>query len=110
MIAQIGLSLLLGGIVFYAWTQSPRAPVIGFIALLTASAGFYFVWFPSQATYLAEQVGIGRGADMVLYVWVVISLLVMLNLHLKLRAQMELLTILTRELAVANARLPTTAR
>lgn len=108
MIAQIGLSLLLGGIVVYAWTQFVRAPAVGLTAIFAASAGFYFVWFPSQATWLAEQVGIGRGADLIFYLWVVISLLLILNLHLKLRAQMELLTILTRELAIANARSPTT--
>jgi len=34
----------------------------------------------------------------------VISLLVLLNIHLKLRAQMELITELARELAIANAR------
>jgi hypothetical protein len=34
----------------------------------------------------------------------VISLIVLLNLHLKLRAQMEVITILARELAIANAR------
>jgi hypothetical protein len=33
-----------------------------------------------------------------------ISLLVLLNLHLKLRSQMELITVLARELAIANAR------
>ena len=33
-----------------------------------------------------------------------ISLLLLLNLHLKLRAQMELITVLAREIAIANAR------
>ena len=70
---------------------------------LRGSAGLYFVWLPSHATWLASLVGIGRGVDLILYVWVIISLLVMLNLHLKLRAQMELITVLTREIAIANA-------
>jgi len=104
MMAQIGFSLLLGGIMIYAWNEAARAPAVGLVAILTAASGLYFVWFPAEATWLAEQVGIGRGADLILYVWVVISLLVMLNLHLKLRTQMELLTILTREHAIANAR------
>jgi hypothetical protein len=34
----------------------------------------------------------------------VISLLLPLNLHLKLREHMELITVLARELAIANAR------
>ena len=52
---------------------------------------------------LAELAGIGRGVDLILYVWVVISLLIVLNLHLKLRAQMELITALAREIAIVKA-------
>jgi small membrane protein len=104
MIAQIGLSLLLGGITVYAWTEWPRAPVIGSVAMLVTAAGLYFIWLPSHASWLAAEVGIGRGVDLVLYVWVIISLLVMLNLHLKLRSQMELITVLMRNLAIAEAR------
>ena len=104
MIAQIGLSLMLGGVIAYAWAQYARAPAIGLVSMLTAVAGLYFVWLPTHATRLAELVGISRGVDLILYVWVVISLLVMLNLHLKLRSQMELITVLTREIAIARAR------
>jgi uncharacterized protein DUF2304 len=64
----------------------------------------YFVWVPSHATRLAEFVGIGRGVDLNIYIWIVISLLLPLNLHLKLREHMELITVLARELAIANAR------
>jgi hypothetical protein len=38
-----------------------------------------------------------------LYIWVVISLLVLLNLHLKLRGQIELITALARHVAIATA-------
>jgi hypothetical protein len=104
MIAQIGLSILLLGVLFYAWTEYSRAPAIGLVSMAVAGAGLYFVWLPSHATWLASLVGIGRGVDLILYVWVIISLTVMLNLHLKLRSQMELITALTREIAIANAR------
>jgi small membrane protein len=103
MIAQAGLSVLLGGIVIYAWAEYRRAPAIGLVSIIVAAAGFYFVWLPLHATWLAEAVGIGRGVDLILYVWVVISLLVLMNLHLKLRSQMELITALTREVAIASA-------
>src|SRR5215469_18847887 len=104
MIAQLILTALLLGIVLYAWTEHKRSRAIGLLAMFAAMTGLYFVWMPSHATWLAELVGIGRGVDLILYVWVIISLLVMLNLHLKLRSQMELITALTRELALANAR------
>lgn len=108
MIAQLGLSILLVGVIGYAWTEYSRAPAIGLVSMLTALAGLYFVWLPSQATWLASLVGIGRGVDLILYVWVAISLIVMLNLHLKLRAQMELITTLARSIAIANAKTPST--
>ena len=103
MIAQIGLSILLLGIAVYAWTEWSRAPAIGSLAMLATASGLYLVWLPSHATWLADQVGIGRGVDLVLYIWVIISLLVMLNLHLKLRSQMEVITVLMREVAITKA-------
>ncbi len=105
MIAQIILTVLLGGILFYAWTEHRRSPAIGLTAVVVASSGLYFVWLPAHATALAELAGVGRGVDLIIYVWVVISLLVALNLHLKLRAQMELITTLAREVALLNAHL-----
>jgi hypothetical protein len=48
-------------------------------------------------------VGIGRGVDLILYTWVVISLIMLLNLHLKLRSQLELITLLARKIAIADA-------
>ncbi len=109
MIAQIGLSILLVGIMVYAWSERPRAPAISVVAMFVTIAGLYFVWLPEHASWLASRVGIGRGVDLIIYVWVIISLLLMLNLHLKLRSQMELITILTREIAIANARSPASA-
>jgi hypothetical protein len=104
MIAQFILTALLLGIMLYAWIEYRQAPVVGLLGGIAAAVGLYFVWAPSHATRLAEIVGIGRGVDLFIYVWVVISGLILLNLHLKLRAQMELITVLARELAIANAR------
>ena len=103
MIAQLILTALLFGILIYAGAEYRRSPAISLIAVLAASGGLYLVWFPAHATALAEVVGIGRGVDLIIYIWVVISLLVVLNLHLKLRAQMELITALAREITIANA-------
>jgi small membrane protein len=106
MIAQFILSLLLAGILLYAWAEYRRSPAVAILAVFVATAGLYFVWFPSHSTQLAELVGIGRGVDLILYIWVCISLIVLLNLHLKLRTQMELVTVLARQLAMSDARSP----
>jgi hypothetical protein len=102
MIAQVVLSVLLAGILLYAWTEYRRSPVVALLSVLVTSAGLYFVWFPTHSTRLAELVGIGRGVDLILYTWVCISLIVLLNLHLKLRTQMELITTLARKVALAG--------
>ena len=104
MIAQFILSILLGGILLYAWTECRRSPAVSFLSVVVATAGLYFVWVPSHSTQLAHWVGIGRGVDLILYVWVCISLILLLSLHLKLRMQMELVTMLARKLALADAR------
>ena len=103
MIAQLILSALLAGILLYAWTEYRRSPVVALLSVFATTAGLYFVWFPTHSTRLAELVGIGRGVDLILYTWVCISLIVLLNLHLKLRTQMELITTLARKLALADA-------
>jgi hypothetical protein len=100
MIAQLLLTFMLFAILLYASMTYRQAPIIGFVTVLAAFLGLYFVWFPSHATSLATLVGIGRGVDLILYVWVAISLIMLLNLHLKLRAQMELITLLARKIAI----------
>ena len=83
MITQAVLSLLLSGIVIYAWAERRRSPLVGLLSMFAALAGMYLVWIPAHATALAETAGVGRGVDLILYIWVVISLLLFLNLHLK---------------------------
>jgi hypothetical protein len=106
MITQFILSTLLLIVALYAQMEYRRSPAIGLLSMLSALTGLYFVWIPGHATDLAEFMGIGRGADLILYLWVVISLIVLLNLHLKLQAQMEVITVLVRQLAISNARVP----
>jgi hypothetical protein len=102
MIAQALLTVLLGGVLVYAWAEYRRSPLVGALSIMAGLAGLYFVWMPSHSTLVAEFVGIGRGVDLILYLWVCISLTVMLNLHLKLRAQQETITKLARSIATAN--------
>jgi len=102
MIAQLILTALLFGVLLYAWSEHRRSPVIGHLSFLAALTGLDFVWVPSHATRLAEWAGVGRGVDLVIYVWVLISWILLLNLHLKMRVQLELITALARTIAISN--------
>jgi small membrane protein len=103
MIAQAILSLLLCSVLIYAWAEYRRSPVVALMSLVASLVGLYFVWIPSHTTRVAEFIGIGRGADLIMYLWICISLIVLLNLHLKLRSQHEVITALARAIALANA-------
>jgi len=104
MIAQTILSLLLVGVGLYAGNERRRSPVVAVLSIIVAIAGLYFTWVPDHATQVALWAGVGRGVDLVLYIWVCITLIVLLNLHLKLRTQMELITALARTIALADVR------
>ena len=103
MIAQVILTTLLCVIVLYAWRECRRSPVVAALSFVVAVSAIYLVWTPSHASDLAHWAGVGRGVDLIIYVWVVISLLVMFNLHLKLRSQLELITELARWIALSKA-------
>lgn len=103
MIMQIILTLLLAAIALYAMVEYRRSPFVGSLSMLAAIIGIYLTWSPEHATGLAAMAGVGRGVDLIIYTWVVISLLVILNLHLKLQSQLELITALARRLAIQGA-------
>ena len=103
MIAQAILSFLLCSVLVYSWAEYRRSPAVALLSFIVSLTGLYFVWMPSHSTHVAEFIGIGRGVDLIMYLWVCISLIVLLNLHLKLRSQHELITALARAIALANA-------
>lgn len=102
MIAQVVFTLLLIAVMLAAFAQLRQIPVVGGLVICAALFGAYIVWMPDHATYLANLVGIGRGADLVLYVWVLISSAILLLLHLNLREQLHLITALARRMALSD--------
>ena len=75
MIAQLLLTAFLAVGSALCLVGVSALAVIGLLAMRRALAGLYFVWVPAHATALAAFAGIGRGVDLILYIWVVISLL-----------------------------------
>lgn len=106
MIFSALVTLLLLGVIVYALLQKRAFPLIGRTLPFVALAGIYVVWFPDRTSSAAHWVGIGRGADLMLYVWSLVSGLLILALHLKLVAYERRLTELTRHLALMGATAP----
>jgi len=106
MIIQVLLTLGLVVLIPYAYAQRATSHVIPVAMTTIGVVGLYFVWLPDHASDLAHLVGVGRGADLVLYCWIVISLIVALNLHIVARSNLRLITELARHIALSEPRLP----
>jgi small membrane protein len=103
MIFQILATLVLSGVAIYAYSQSRMAPKVTAFVFLLVGLGEYLVLAPDHAISIAHFFGIGRGADLVFYLWILLSLVVVLNLHLKIRSSNERFVSLIRTLALKEA-------
>jgi hypothetical protein len=99
----ITLLLLIGGI--YVTALSSRlASRLAVLALL--AAGVLFVINPDLTTRLAQTVGVGRGTDLLLYLFCLASITVFLKLYKKHRTVEEKLTEVARQVALLGAQGP----
>ncbi len=106
MILQVVLSgLLAGGLIFLSLrTFDFRG--LKYTLCIFAAAGIFFVWTPDTLTALANVLGIGRGADLIIYGLTLIVFLMTISMALQNRATNEKITALVRALAIQSARRP----
>jgi len=102
MIIQVILILGLLLCVGYSLLQRRKSRLISTSLMAVAGAGIVFVLFPELTNQLARWAGVGRGADLVLYCWIVISLIISINLQFKIVALQKHVTDLTRELSLKH--------
>ncbi len=105
IIQAILISALLLLAIFVALQKSASRSVRS-IVLAMLAGGAYLVWQPEHANALAHLLGVGRGADLLLYLWIVITLSVMLLLYLKIVELNRMLTELARRLALSRPMQP----
>jgi hypothetical protein len=104
VIIQALLLSILATVLFYAISQRRRSRLLSSVMMGITLIGGGFVLFPSSTQGIAHAVGVGRGADLVTYCFIVVTLVAIFNLHLRLRASAELITELARSMALASAR------
>lgn len=105
MIAQLILSAAFLCFFAYAHTQRRHFRFIYSVVWAVAAGGLLLVWFPGISNRIAWTVGIGRGADLVFYSFIVFALLAILNLHLRIRLLTESMTENTRQIALLEAKI-----
>lgn len=105
MIAYILTALILP-IFLYAFRSWRVSRLVSLALCVGGAVGLAFVWMPEIATVLARMMGVGRGADLVIYIYSLLSFVLILDLSLKLKSQHQIITRLVREVAIAAARFP----
>lgn len=98
------LTALMGILALLALMLRRRAPAISLAVALLAFAGTWFAWRPEDLNQLAHAVGVGRGADLALYMGMSLCLLALVALLLQLRHLQGRFTLLAREVALIRAR------
>ena len=109
MSIQILLTACFAAVALYALAQHSRIRLIARGLILLSVTAIFFVWNPGLTTAIAALLGIGRGADLVMYFLFVLLVFQLLVLHLKLQSQLALITRLARRLAMDDARFPMNA-
>lgn len=104
MIISIVLSAMMLAALAAGLALRRRAPALGIALALAAAAGLYFVWMPDHLSAVANAMGVGRGTDLLLYLWVALTMLAFAGVVLELRYLRRQLTLLARELALQRAR------
>jgi hypothetical protein len=76
------------------------------VALSLAAAGVLFVVRPGITIRIAHALGVGRGTDLMMYIFLVATVYILLQLYARVRTLDWQVTQLARALAIANARRP----
>jgi len=96
-------AFLIGGLLLcllYAIMQRQKSRLLSKAISIVTLTGIYLVLFPEHTNDLAHFMGVGRGADLILYCWLVISIIVSMNLQLQILQLQRLITELAREIAL----------
>lgn len=101
------VGLLIPAVILLMPTKGARGLAIRRLTMLSALiVGIVAVIFPSLADTVANAVGVGRGADLVLYGFIIVFIGYTLSTSAHLRRVDRQISELTRELAIAEARPP----
>lgn len=105
---QLILIVALLGIAVYLVRSSPsprHLAIRRLLVLLALAGGVVVVLWPGLLSWLAELVGIGRGADLLFYLAIVAGLIYVVNEYKRSVQLTRANTQLAREIALTEARL-----
>lgn len=106
MIIKPLISLVLLGILAFAILHRNVNLLMRSGMAIMVAFGTWITWSPDSATAIAQIIGVGRGADLIFYMWILISMLVILMIYLKFISVNRIITEFARQIAIDRARFP----
>jgi hypothetical protein len=104
ILIQLILIAAIAGIgVLALWSLRSRR-LSRFVVLALAAAGVIFVLRPDASTRIAHFLGVGRGVDLMLYIFLIATVYALMQLYARVRTLDWQITQLSRALAIANVR------
>lgn len=108
-LAQIAFLLILP-IIGRFLIRRENKPISRIFMVVFVILGIVSIIEPSFTTFIAQKVGIGRGTDLVIYLYIFASLLLFGSQRNKINDLNRTLTKLIREIAIMNVKKPDNAQ
>ena len=87
---------------YFIRLRSRIADVLLLLALLLTS--ILFILFPEWASYIANRLGVGRGTDLVFYLFLVLFFFVTLKLYSRIRKLEQQITQIIRKESIEDVK------
>ena len=88
---------------FYVYEKFKNSLIDLFIIFVFLLTGMVFVAFPSITNKVAHAIGVGRGADMIFYLFIILFIFVILKMYARIRRIEQKLNAMVSENAIASA-------
>lgn len=105
MMIKLILSAFLLIFFIYAIQQRKKFFFVSLLISAFSFIGIFLVIFPDVSNSIANALGVGRGADLLVYFFVVGGAIIVFNLHLKNRALLDKHTKLVRHIAILEKKI-----
>lgn len=79
-------------------------PIFGILIFLISCISIFFVIFPDKTTPIAHFLGVGRGADLLIYTLFIINLFLIIFNNIRFERYNRKLTQLVRSQAILNSK------
>ena len=110
MIIRILMLAGLAAIGYLVFLRRNRLPIHIVVVFVILGAGGIAVLFPERTDIIANYMGVGRGVDLITYLFEVAAIFILIHYYTKFVELQRQLTTLTRELASLKADLERATR